>query len=127
MKIISKIFFIVILLGIVCLNTTCSDERWLFNVTFKGYVYDSLGGKPVEGIWVGLRACESGDQGNECQMYQVGQAKTDASGYFYIHDNAARSNRYTPVVHDIILDGNVNTAGSALSTSYKYIYLNKIP
>ncbi len=127
MKILPKIFFIIILVGVVFLNTTCSDERWLFKVTFKGYVYDSLGGKPVEGIWVSLRACESGEQRNQCQMYDVGQAKTDASGYFYIHDNAARSGRYTPFIRGVNLDGNVNTTASMLSSKYKYIYLNKIP
>jgi hypothetical protein len=127
MKILTKIVLFVILLGVAFLNTTCSDDRWFAKVTYEGYVYDSLGGKPVEGIWVSLEACERGIQRDQCQTYVVGQSKTDVSGRFYIHDNAAKSGRYTPVINGVYIDSDINTPASKLSSSYKYIYLNKVP
>jgi hypothetical protein len=94
MKKIPKILLAAILLGVILLYTTCSNKKAFAKITLQGYVYDSLGGKPVSGIWVFLEACNAGYQPSLCDGYIVGQAQTDVSGRFYIHDDAARSNRY---------------------------------
>lgn len=90
----AKIFFISALLAFAILTTTCSKERYLLKVTWEGHLYDSAGGKPVAGYWITLYACDPMDGHNQCGTFKVGQAQTDASGYFKIHDNAARSDRY---------------------------------
>jgi protocatechuate 3,4-dioxygenase beta subunit len=93
MKKIPRIILAAILLGVILLHTTC-NKKAIEKITLQGYVYDSLGGKPVSGIWVILWACDAGYQKDQCDGYIVGQAQTDASGHFYIHDDAATSNRY---------------------------------
>jgi hypothetical protein len=99
MKIISKIFFVLILLGVIFISLSCSKEKSFSKVTYEGYVYDSLGGSPVAGVWVVLDACNPFDGNEECSTFGVGQSKTDNYGHFYIHDNAARSNRYFPNIN----------------------------
>ena len=94
MKKTSHIFLFAILLGLILLHTTCSNKKTFEKISLEGYLYDSLGGKPVSGRWVILWACDAGHQESQCDAYIVGQAQTDVSGRFYIHDDAARSNRY---------------------------------
>ena len=122
MKITSKIFFTAILFGIMFLNNTCSKEKMFSKVTFEGYVYDSLGGKPVEGVWIGLGACVPMTAKSLCDWFVVGQSKTDAAGHFYIHDNAARSDRYSPILNGHPI-GSLNISGDELSIKYSKIYL----
>ena len=127
MKNTSKIFLFAILLGIALLNTTCGDKRAFAKVTLEGYVYDSLGGKPVSGIWVILYACESGQQKDECQSYLVGQAQTDVSGRFYIHDDAARSGRYAILINGRGPYGFTGLCDADwLKQNFSKIYLNKL-
>lgn len=108
------------------LNTTC-NKRAFAKVTWQGTVWDSLGGKPVQGIWVSLLACNAGDQESQCEHFTVGQAETDASGHFYIHDDAARSNRYSPRIREAILNGNFILNEAQLNSSFSNIYLNRFP
>ena len=127
MKKIPTIILGAILLGVVLLNTTCGDKRSLSKVTIEGYLYDSLGGKPINGAWLVLYACESGVQRNQCQSYLVGQAQTDASGHFYIHDDAARSDRYSLIANNYEIGGfNYYCTADWLKEYCSVIYLYKI-
>ena len=126
MKLVSKIFLFVILLGIMLLNATCKRKAFE-KVTWQGTVWDSLGGKPVQGIWVSLVACDAGNQESQCNNFTVGQAETDASGHFYIHDNAARSDRYSPKIGEAFLDIQFGQSGAQLNSNFGNIYLNQIP
>jgi hypothetical protein len=126
MKTTTKLFLFVILLGIMFLTTTC-NKRAFAKVTWQGTVWDSLGGKPVQGIWVTLIACNAGDGEDQCDYYTVGQSITDASGHFYIHDDAARSNRYSPCIGEAISNGNFILNEAQLNSSFSNIYLNQIP
>ena len=126
MKSTSKIFLFAILFAIMLLNTTC-DKKLLTKVTFDGYVYDSLGGKPVKGIWVTLYACKAGYQGSQCTSYQVGQAQTDASGHFHIHNDAASSNNYGVQVNGFGPFGLQNSDDEYwLQHNFSTIYLNEL-
>ncbi len=128
MKTISKLFLFVILLGVMLLNTTCSNSKLFGKVTFEGYVYDSLGGKPIRGIWVSLSACDGNSQDDQCESYPVGQAQTDVSGHFYIRDDAARSNRYAVALNGSPIGGlNYGNDANWLKANFSMIYLNKIP
>jgi hypothetical protein len=63
-------------------------------LTYEGVVFDSLGGDPVAGVTVELRAC-SGDNGrSQCNNYEVGTSTTDSNGHFIIKSKDARSDRY---------------------------------
>ncbi len=98
-------------------------------VTLEGYVYDSLGGKPVEGVWIYLYGCSYDDK--DQQQYTpfiIGQAVTDVSGRFYLHDDAARSQRYGLVVNKHTLKGSFNfgTNNNWLKANFSKIYLNNL-
>jgi len=107
---------------------TCSNSKLFGKITFEGYVYDSLGGKPVQGIWVSLNACDGNSQDDQCESYNVGQAQTDVSGRFYIHDDAARSDRYAVWINGSTIGGlNAGNGADWLKANYSMIYLNKLP
>lgn len=129
MKKLSNIILVAVFFAIVFLTTSCNDASMTSKVTLEGYVYDSLGGKPVNGQWVVLYACGYDDKDNpQCQPYVVGQAQTDISGRFYIHDDAARSNRYGLVVNKQTIAGGLNFGCDAnwLKANCSKIYLNKL-
>jgi|GEM_PF-1375656 len=102
MKILSKIFFIVILLGVAFLNTTCGKQSLFSHVTWEGHVYDSTG-KPVSGIDVSLWGGESTGGSAHYQEFIIGTCTTDASGHFYIHGKAARQDAYFPGIYSTSL------------------------
>src|ERR1044071_3759140 len=79
--------------GLIMINTTCTDEYWFKKMTYDATLYDTLGGNPVQGVWVSLEACTNGPK-TYCDRYHVGQNVTDASGHFVIHNNAAKSGAY---------------------------------
>jgi len=111
------------------LQTNCNSKSMLAKVTLQGYVYDSVGGKPVEGVWVYLYGCTYDDKDQQQYTpYIVGQAKTDVSGSFYIHDDAARSNRYGLIINGHTLSGSFafGTNANWLKQNGSTIYLNKL-
>jgi hypothetical protein len=129
MKKLYKIIFAIVILGFVFLNTGCNNSSMFAKVTLQGYVYDSLGGKPVEGVWVYLYACEyDGKDDAACQPIRVGQAQTDVSGRFYLHDDAARSHRYGLMINDRLISGSLSfgTDANWLKANCSMIYLNKL-
>ena len=86
----------VVLMGVVFLNTTC-NKRIFSKFTYFGYVYDSIGGKPVQGASVMLYACSKFAAGmSDCdQTFEYGTLITNKSGFFSfgsIHE--AASDRY---------------------------------
>lgn len=76
------------------LNITCSKQRKLGKVICEGYIYDTIGGKGVEGISVSLEACNPRDGRNFCATFKLGSTTTNASGYYKINEKPARSGRY---------------------------------
>jgi protocatechuate 3,4-dioxygenase beta subunit len=122
MKILSKIFFVLILLGFTFLNTTCNKKAFT-KITWQGYVYDTINGKPVEGVWISLNACDAGDSHEECSFFRVGQSVSDAKGHFYIHNEAARSNRYEISVNGLYFSPHLYTETSADILKIDTIYL----
>ena len=119
MKIIKKKALFVILFEVAFLNTTCSKQKLFATITYEGNVYDSTG-HPLPGVNVELQGCIVTDGGSEHhQTFVMGDNKTDASGHFYIHAKAARSNLYL-----VYIDGwSKNSpygyiSGDALKSSY---------
>ena len=125
MKILSKIALICILGGIVFLTTTCTKQKFFSYVNYEGFVYDSLGGKEVQGVQVVLNACTTKRSSDNCSSFEVGKSTTDGSGHFKIHEKAARYGRYQVYVNGQSLHFfNYTTSESDLSkNSYKIIYL----
>jgi hypothetical protein len=123
-----KIGTLILFAAIVFLNTSCNNASMVAKVTLEGYAYDSLGGKPVNGLWVYLYACEyDGKDDAQCQPYLVGQAQTDISGRFYLRDDAARSNRYSLVINGHGMgEFNFGVDNSWLKANCAKIYLNKL-
>jgi hypothetical protein len=124
-----KVGIPILLAAIVFLHTHCNNSSMVLKVTLEGYVYDSLGGKPVNGTWVYLYGCSYDDK--DQQQYTpfiIGQAQTDVSGRFYIHDNAARSNRYGLTINNHIIKGSFGfgTNNNWLKANCAKIYLNKL-
>jgi|ERR1700741_3657038 hypothetical protein len=105
MKTLKRLFILAIFSGLIFLNTTCNKKAFT-EITIQGYVYDTIGGKPVKGEWVSLDACVTGDSRDQCNYFRVGQSVSDAKGHFYIHNEAATSNRYS-----IYVNGNFNYGG----------------
>ncbi len=128
MKILSKIALIFILGGIVFLNATCSKQKWFKKVTYEGRIYDSLGGHPIQRVYISLNACDPSSHNDECNNFSLGQTSTDAEGHFSIHNKAARSNRYDIVVKGTHISPFFRISGDELSSSkYTTLYLNKLP
>ena len=93
MKFILKIFFFILLVGVIFCNLTCK-KKIFSKIKYEGYVFDSIGGQPAEGINIRLSACASKSAKNDCTTYDVGSCASNSEGYFKIEANAARSNRY---------------------------------
>jgi len=87
-----KIFLFVGYILLFLLNNNC-NKNWISKITCHGYV-SHQNGTPAEGVWVYLSACNAMSEKDECDNYIVGQAKSDATGYYFIHDDAAMSDRY---------------------------------
>jgi hypothetical protein len=122
---------IITTLALACLIfTNVGCKKKLFKkITFEGVVYDhKTNGVPVAGIKVTLKACGggSGDKVMTCSydQFTIGEATTDASGHFYIHNKAASSDVYfvytTPASKLASPDG---VYGKDLNSRYSEIYL----
>ncbi|MCW3072382.1 MAG: hypothetical protein JWO44_2272 [Bacteroidetes bacterium] len=98
-------------------------------LTYEGVVYDSLGGDPVAGVTIELRAC-SGDNGrSQCNNYKVGSSTTDSYGHFKISAKEARSDRYFVMYSNQsvsrVLGGSFNLTKKTLqSADCTALYLN---
>ncbi|GHN02103.1 hypothetical protein WSM22_35920 [Cytophagales bacterium WSM2-2] len=62
-------------------------------MTYRGTLYDTVGGHPVQGKWIVLVACRPTPK-SYCDRYTVGQQITDAEGNFVIHNNKPREPRF---------------------------------
>ena len=94
MKTTAKTILIFILLGIISLFNGC-DKKLNSKITYEGVVYDTLGGIPVTGVTVILRACKYSDRGlSDCNSFEVGNSITDSNGHFNIEGKEARIDRY---------------------------------
>ncbi len=93
MNFILKIFYFIILVGVIFSNTTCKKNIFS-KIKYEGYVFDSIGGKPAKGINIRLSACASKSAKNDCTTYDVGSCVSNSEGYFKIEAIAARSDRY---------------------------------
>ena len=124
MKILFKTSFILVLLGLLTLNSNCKKNIF-HKVTYEGYVYDSIGGNPAVGIVVSLKACSDKNSGqSQCTSYDVGRSTTDGSGHFKIHEFSASSNRYAVVAGSTYYEPYFNTHESDLKTDkFTTLYL----
>jgi hypothetical protein len=129
MKTINKISLLLVLCGIVLLNTTC--EKDLFTkITYEGYVYNSSN-QPQSGVIIDLKACGGGTGDKQpygCQdpLIEIGTSTTDVSGHFYIHERAASTGWYYPLWNGNWVTGNSSTgiAASQLNqTQYTIIHI----
>lgn len=94
MKVLSKIFFVIILLGVAFFNTTCNKKPFT-KISYNGYVYDSLGGQPVRNVKVSLSACVHSTARTDCDKFDYGTVYTDSNGYFtFDFFEKATSHRY---------------------------------
>lgn len=120
-----KISLLLILLGIVSLNSTCTKQRLFEKVTYKGHVYDK-NGNPAPGIQVRLEACGGGsaDASIRCSnnKFEIGTVYTDQTGYFYIHERAATSGGYFVSYNGI--GWNIDAVGESELTTQKYTELH---
>jgi hypothetical protein len=118
MKIIFRITLFLFLLTIV-LFESCT-KRPFSNLTYEGIVYDSLGGNPIAGVTVELRACSGDDGRSQCNNYEVGTSTTDSNGHFIIKSKEARSDRYFIRYSNLnymkILGGSFNISGTNLQS-----------
>ena len=77
--------------------TTCKKGYFSY-ITFEGHVYDKVGGNPMPGVHVILDACETGNADKNatcnCSQLQVGDATSDASGYFKIKERRPMNNQF---------------------------------
>lgn len=119
MKGLIKIVFLIFILGGVILNIACTKKKIFKRVTWEGTLYDSIGGKPVEGYWITLNACYPMDGRNSCETFPVASSQTDASGHFKIGAQAARSNRYFAYWGN----ASIQDDGAGALENYKTIYL----
>ena len=128
MKILFKISFILILLGILTLNSNCKKNIFK-KITYEGYVYDSIGGSPHAWVTVKLRACSSKTAKAYCDTYEVGSSVTDVNGHFYIHAASPVNERYHVEVGHTYYDPYLFSVTEAdLKTeTYTILYLNHIP
>jgi hypothetical protein len=97
MKTFVKLFSVVILLSLFCLNTNCKKTR---PISYEGYVYDSLSSKNpkgVAGVVIILSACNGKESGSTSQclgdLYKVESATTDADGRFSIQSTTKLKNQ----------------------------------
>lgn len=127
MALLKKIIIFLCLGGIIVTNTTCTKKKWFTKITYEGYVYDNrTSGNPVAGVSIVLNACNPGyGLDGSCQTFILAQTKTDASGHFYIHVNAARSKRYCPEINGNMLDPYCHLMVEQLAwNDYTKLYLN---
>jgi hypothetical protein len=108
-------------LPVIFLFHSCAKNH-LSKLTYEGVIYDSLGGNPVAGVSIQLRAC-SGDNGrSQCNNFEVGTSTTDSNGHFIIKGQEAKSDRYFIEYHNQnsakVLGGSFDISGEKLQSSY---------
>src|ERR1700757_3233691 len=124
-----KLFGIFLLVIAILFFTNCNNSSMVAKVTLEGYVYDSVSGKPIEGMWVYLWGCSYDDKDQQQYTpFVIGQAQTDVSGRFYLHDDAARSNRYGLIVNNRTIPGSFafGTDNNWLKANCSKIYYNTL-
>jgi len=103
---------------LITFQTNCKRE-WFHRITYDGHVYNK-NGTPAPNVLVLLQACYGNtDTPDLCSnnKYTVGQYKTDATGHFHIHADAAKSNNYFITFNNIGCNLNGVTA-TELTTLY---------
>lgn len=113
---------------LIMFSATCSKKRLFKKMSYEGTLLDTIGGAPVSGVCIYLRACIPTAK-EQCDMYDVGQCYTDASGHFSIHEKAARSDRYEIIIgggrlSNILIFEQSGISESRLKEKYSIIYLN---
>lgn len=123
MKSIFKISFVILLVSLFCINTRCKKTT---EISYEGYVYDSLSSKNpkgVGGVVVLLSACNGKESGNTSQclgsLFTVEKATTDADGHFSIKSSTKLKNQSFYV-------GIENSPYSASSIGYSLSNLPKV-
>jgi hypothetical protein len=98
MNLLTKLFIILLLGFIFCINTNCKKTT---NISYEGTVYDSLSSnnpKGASGVVVVLSACNGKSSGNTNQclgsLYITEKATTDADGRFSIQSNTKLKNQF---------------------------------
>jgi 5-hydroxyisourate hydrolase-like protein (transthyretin family) len=125
MKFILKIFFFILLVGVIFCNLTCK-KKIFSKIKYEGYVFDSIGGQPAVGINIRLSACASKSAKTQCTSYDVGSCTTNNEGYFKIEATAARSNRYAiGAFYTDIHTGFDLTKSDLASSNYTILYVKE--
>ena len=122
MKLLAKLFSFTLLIFLFSLNTTCKKT---VNISYSGYVYDSLSSKNpkgVSGVVVLLSACNGKSSGNTSQcmgsLYTIEKATTDADGHFSIQSTTKLKNQsfYVGIENSPYSAANIGYALSNLPT-----------
>ncbi|MEO8760946.1 MAG: hypothetical protein ABI388_06770 [Bacteroidia bacterium] len=117
MKRIKRLSIVAVFLGLVFLNTTCNKKPFT-KISYNGFVYDSLGGRPVPNVSVNLSACKGNTASTDCDKFDYGTVYTNEKGYFtFGFFEKATSHRYfvlvnshfayngtTPIIYDTWID-----------------------
>ena len=124
MKTINKLLLFAIIVVIVITSSTC-DKSPIYYITYEGHIYDTIGGSPASGIHIILRACQSGNGDKNsscytCTRIDIGDATTDASGYFKIRDKRPINRQYFVYYSNKYIDC---ISDSDLSNKYSILYL----
>jgi hypothetical protein len=96
-------------------------------MTYEGVVYDSLGGKPVPGITVDLKACVPHDGRDECDECFISTTVTDANGHFSMTFKKARSDRYGIFLKGLPYSDSFKTGEDELLGKNKKLYMTELP
>lgn len=91
---------IVLFLFVSCaaiLNFGCSGKS-IFNVTYEGHIYDTIGGNPSEGASITLHGCYKSAK-QQCPTFVIGNDVADGSGHFKIKGKGSKNSRYWIEVH----------------------------
>ena len=113
---------------ITLLNSTCLKRDLFFNIVYEATVYDSIGGKPSQGLNVYFKACEYATGKNGCQLLDLGSAVTDANGHFKFDVKKAGTNKYWVFIFSNTWPQGFsieNIPEKDLITTYKILYFYK--
>ncbi|HXB41400.1 MAG TPA: hypothetical protein VNZ49_12715 [Bacteroidia bacterium] len=124
MSILKKIPLLVILSGIITINSTCTKQKWFSKVTYEGNVYH-LNGSPAKGVLILLEACSSSDGSIYCSnnKYTISQVYTDVSGHFYINEHEARTKVYFVSCNLGALNSEGIESSDLKTTKYTKLYI----
>ena len=131
----SKVILLIIIVAIFFLPN-CGKQYLNKYITWEGYIFDTIGGKPVSGVSLQLNACLPGNADSQYSCsggnseFTIGTATTDSKGYFKIYGKAARTDNYFPMINGPY-GGGVNSINSQFgvggadlsTTSYTTIFI----